>query len=74
MIDRMKDLEFRLQEKQNLLHGQDNAVNKTFVPTNELNVKKDKDFVDLVTTLKPTQLNFSLMKILELLMRKIISI
>jgi hypothetical protein len=28
----------------------------------------------LVTTLKPTQLNFSLMKILELLMRKIISI
>jgi hypothetical protein len=43
----MKDLEFRLQEKKNLLHGQVNVVNKTFVPTNELNVKKDKDFVDL---------------------------
>ncbi len=47
MIDCMKDLEFRFQEKKNLLHGQVNVVNKTFVPTNELNVKKDKDFVDL---------------------------
>jgi len=47
MIDHMKDLEFRLQEKKNRLHGQVNAVNKTLVPTDELNVKEDKDFVDL---------------------------
>ncbi len=47
MIDRMKDLEFKLQENKNPLHGQVNAVDKTLVPKHEFNVREDKDFVDL---------------------------
>jgi hypothetical protein len=47
MIDRMKDLEFKLQGKKNMLHGQVNVVDKNLVPKDELNVEKDKDFVDL---------------------------
>jgi hypothetical protein len=46
MIDCMKHLEFRLQEKKNPLHGQVNVVDKTLVPKDELNAKEDKDFVD----------------------------
>jgi hypothetical protein len=47
MIDRMKDLEFKLQEKKNPLHEQINAVDKPLVPKDELNAKEDKYFVDL---------------------------
>ncbi len=47
MIDRMKDLEFKLQEKKNPLHEQVNAADKPLVPKDELNVKEDKYFVDL---------------------------
>jgi len=32
MIDEMKDLEFKLQEKRNWLHGQVNAVDEVLVP------------------------------------------
>ncbi len=48
MIDRMKDLEVKLQEKRNWLHGQINVVDKVLIPKEKFNVKEEvEDFVDL---------------------------